>query len=176
MLRLRLATIGVVVAVIGLMSANAAYAQCDYGIPAVTLDVDPDVVHDGGDVEGTATSDTPCDSWDVFNDFDGQTASGSGSSIDFEFSFPDVEDETDVTITAVCHVDECSDGTASETIELVGDPGGKDEDHDGDGKDHNGALPDTGGPDQTVIGAGIILMLAGGGAIYLARRRNEETA
>ena len=56
---------------------------------------------------------------------------------------------------------------------------GDDDDDDGDGKDHkdhNGALPDTGGPSQTVIGAGIILLIAGAGTVYVARRRNEESA
>jgi LPXTG-motif cell wall-anchored protein len=182
MLRFRLSAIAVLVATFGLLSANAAYAQCPYAIPAVTVDIEPNSLDEAGNVAGTATSDIVCDSWDVFNDFDGQTASGgAGDSFNFVFAFPEVDDDTEITITAVCNLpDDCS-GQASDILTLEGDDDGRDDDDDGDGddgddKDNNGALPDTGGSDQSAILAGIALILAGGGAIFLARRKNEDTA
>jgi LPXTG-motif cell wall-anchored protein len=187
MLKFRLPAVALLVALFGLLSATGAYAQCPYAIPAVTLDVSPNELEDGGAVTGSATSDIECDSWDVFNDFDGQTASGgAGDSFNFVFDFPEVDDDTDVTITAVCNLpDECS-GQASDIVELESDTDDDDDDDgdgdgDGDGeggkdKDTNGVLPDTGAPDQLVIGAGLGLIALGGAVAFVTRRRTDELA
>jgi hypothetical protein len=173
MLKFKLATIAVFVAVFGLVTMSAASAQ--YGMCAVTLDVELD---EDGTASGEAESDVDCDDWNVFNDENGQTASGSGSSIDFEFDFDDLEDGDEVTITAECDAGqtECS---ASETVEFEDegdDDGDGDGDEDEDGDDQNGGLPDTGGPVLQVIGSGLTLMLLGIGAVVLARRSREDTA
>jgi LPXTG-motif cell wall-anchored protein len=169
MLKFRLATVAILVAVFGLVSVSSASAQ--YAPCSIDFDVDPDSLDDEGDVEGDAESDIPGE-WTASNDFDGQTANGSGDTFNFTFSFPEVDDETEVTITVVLVRDDQITCEASETITW----NEEDDDGDGDGDDENGGLPDTGGSDRTAILAGIALMAVGGGAIYLARRRNEDTA
>ena len=175
MLKFRLAIVAIMVAVFGLFSVSSASAQ--YAPCSVSLDVNPISLHGAGDVDVHAESDVP-GNWSASNDFDGQTANGSGDTFDFSFSFPEVDDATDVTISVLLVRDDQVTCDPSATIRLhpEGDDDDDDGDDDGDGKDHNGALPDTGGPSQTVTGAGIVLLLVGAGAVYIARRRNEETA
>ena len=172
MLRFRLATVAVLVAVFGLVSVSSASAQ--YAPCSVTLDVDPNSLEGSGNVDGHATSDVP-GNWFASNSFNGQTDNGSGDTFDFSFSFPEVDDPTDVTITVTLVRDDQVTCVASETITLNPEDD-DDDDGDDDGDDHNGALPDTGGSDPGVIGAGITLLLLGGGAAFLSRRRNEDTA
>jgi LPXTG-motif cell wall-anchored protein len=173
MLKFRFATVAILVAIFGLVSVSPASAQ--YAPCAIEFDVDPDSLDDEGDVEGDAESDIPGE-WTASNDFDGQTANGSGNDFTFTFSFPEVDDETEVTISVVLVREDQITCEASETITLNEEGDDDDGDGDGDGDSENGGLPDTGGSDRTAILAGIALMAVGGGAIYLARRRNEDTA
>jgi LPXTG-motif cell wall-anchored protein len=173
MLKFRLAAVATLVAVFGLVSVSPASAQ--YAPCSVTLDVDPNSLEGSGSVDGHATSDLP-GSWTASNDFNGQTDNGSGDTFDFSFSFPKVNHKTDVTISVLLVRDDNVTCEANETITLRPEGDDDDDDDDGDGKDKNGALPDTGGSDQGVIGAGLTLLLIGGGALFLSRRRNEDTA
>jgi LPXTG-motif cell wall-anchored protein len=173
MLKFRLATVAILVAVFGLFSVSSASAQ--YAPCSIEFDVDPDSLDDEGDVEGDAESDIPGE-WTASNDLDGQTANGSGDTFNFTFSFPEVDDETEVTITVILVREDQITCEASETITLNEEDDDGDGDGDGGGGDENGGLPDTGGTDRTAILTGIALMAAGGGAVYLARRRNEDTA
>ena len=66
--------------------------------------------------------------------------------------------------------------TASETITVDEEDDDDDGDDDDDDDDKSGGLPDTGGSNAGVIGAGITLLVLGGGVLYLSRRRNEGTA
>ncbi len=170
MLKFRLATVAVLVAVFGLVSVSSASAQ--YGACSIELDVEPDSLEGAGSVDGEASSDVP-GNWSASNDFNGQTDGGSGDEFDFSFSFPEVDDETDVTITVTLVTENQVTCTASETITLGSED---DDDGDGDGDDKNGGLPDTGGSDRTTILAGLAMVVVGGGVVYLARRRNEDTA
>lgn len=164
MLRFRLAAVSVLVAVFGLVSVSSASAQ--YAPCSVDLDVDED------SFSGQAESSLDGGTFDIFNDYNGETDSG-GNPTNFNFSSPD-DDEDEVTITAVYTIVGGPSCQSSVTIELD-----EDEDGDGDGdgdEDKSGGLPDTGGSNQTAILAGITLVLVGGGAVYLSRRRNEDTA
>lgn len=56
-------------------------------------------------------------------------------------------------------------------------PRGSDDD-DSDGGNNggsNGGLPGTGGPNELLIGAGVLLVLAGAGAVYASRRKGGQT-
>jgi len=172
MLKLRLAAAAVLVAVFGLLSVSPASAQ--YAPCSIDFDVDPDTLdEDGGDVEGEAESDVPGE-WSASNDFDGQTANGSGDEFNFTFSFDDLDDGDEITITVLLVREDQVTCTASETITVVEED--DDDDGDDDDDDKSGGLPDTGGSDRTAILAGLTLVLVGGGAIFLSRRRNEDTA
>lgn len=174
MLKFRLAAIAILVAVFGLISVSSASAQ--YAPCSIELDVDPDELEGAGSVDGEASSDVPGE-WTASNDFNGQTDNGSGDTFDFSFSFPEVDDETEVTITVTLVTEEQITCVASETITLQPEDEDDDDDGDGDGdEDKNGGLPDTGGSDRTTILAGLTLVLVGGSVVYLARRRNEDTA
>jgi LPXTG-motif cell wall-anchored protein len=174
MLKYRLATVAVLVAVFSLFSVSSASAQ--YAPCSIELDVDPDSLEGAGSVDGEASSDVP-GQWSASNDFNGQTDNGSGDEFDFSFSFPEVDDETEVTISVLLVREDNVTCTASETITLGGeDDDDGDGDGDSDGDEENGGLPDTGGSNRTAILAGIALVLAGGGTVFLARRRNEDTA
>jgi LPXTG-motif cell wall-anchored protein len=165
MLKLRLATIAILVAVFGLVSVSSASAQ--YAPCSVDLDVDED------SFSGQAESSLDGGTFEIFNDYNGETDSG-GNPTNFNFSSPD-DEEDEVTITAVYTIVGGPSCQSSVTIELDEDEDG-DGDGDGDGdEDKSGGLPDTGGSNQTVILAGVALILVGGGTIYLARRRNEDT-
>ena len=173
MLKFRLATVAVLVAVFGLVSVSSASAQ--YQPCSIELDVDPDSLEGAGSVDGEASSDVP-GQWSASNDFNGQTDNGSGNDFNFSFSFPKVDDETEVTISVLLVREDQVTCTASETITLGGED---DDDGDGDGdgdEDKNGGLPDTRGSNQAAILAGIALILVGGGTVYLSRRRDEDTA
>ena len=171
MLKFRLAALAILVAGFGLVSVSPVSAQ--YAPCSIDFDVDPDTLdEDGGDVDGEAESDVPGE-WSASNDFDGQTANGSGDDFDFTFSFDDLDDDDEITITVLLVRDDQVTCTASETI-TVGEE--DDDDDDGDDDDKSGGLPDTGGSNAGVIGAGITLLLLGSGVVYLSRRRNEETA
>ena len=174
MLKFRLATVAILVAVFGLISVSSASAQ--YAPCSIELDVDPDSLEGAGSVDGEASSDVPGE-WSASNDFNGQTDNGSGNTFNFSFSFPEVDDETEVTISVLLVREDQVTCTASETITLGGEDDDDDGDGDGDGdEDKNGGLPDTGGSNQAAILAGIVLILVGGGTVYLSRRRNEDTA
>ena len=176
MVRFRLAAVALLVAVFGLVSMGSASAQ--YAPCAIELDVDPDELEGSGDVDGEAFSDVPGE-WSASNDFNGQSDNGSGNTFNFTFSFPEVDDETDVEITVLLVREDQITCVASETITLLpeDDDDDDDDDSDGDGdKDKDGSLPDTGGSNQGLIGAGVTLVLLGTGAVSLARRRNEDTA
>ena len=86
MLKIRLATVAIMVAFFGLVSVSSASAQ--YAPCSVSLDVNPINLHGSGDVEVHAESDVP-GNWSASNDFDGQTANGSGDTFDFSFTFPE---------------------------------------------------------------------------------------
>jgi LPXTG-motif cell wall-anchored protein len=174
MLKFRLAAIAVLVAVFGLVSVSSASAQ--YAPCSIELDVDPDSLEGAGSVDGEASSDVP-GQWSASNDFNGQTDNGSGSTFNFSFSFPEVDEEEEVTISVLLVREDNVTCTASETITLGSEDDDDDGDGDGDGDgDENGGLPNTGGSNQSTILAGIALILVGGGTVYFARRRNEDTA
>ena len=173
MLKFRLVAVAILVAVFGLVSVSPASAQ--YAPCSIDLDVDPDSLEGAGSVNGEASSDVPGE-WSASNDFNGQTDNGSGSTFNFSFSFPEVDDETDVTITVVLVREDNVTCVATETITLGEEDDDGDGDGDGDGDDKNGSLPDTGGSDRASILAGLTLAFLGGGVIYIARRRNEDTA
>ena len=170
----RLATVAVMVAVFGLMTVSAAsaqYAQC----MVTEFDVDPDSLEGSGEVDGEAEADVEGGTFNIENDFDGQTESG-GNPTSFSFSFPEVDEEEDVTITAIYTTPDDQTCQASVTITLVPEDDDDDGDGDGGGDDSNGGLPDTGGTDERAIALGTTLLLIGGGTVFLMRRRNEDTA
>lgn len=169
---LRLAAVAVLVAGFGLLTPSAASADDDeYTQCTIELDVDPTSLDGAGSVEGEAEGSPDGGDMEVSNDFNGQEESGV-TSVDFEFSFPKVDDDEDVTITAEYTTSEDIECERSVTIELEGED---DEDGNGDGdKKSSGDLPDTGGPDSMVIGTGITLVLVGAGVLYFVRRRNQD--
>ena len=173
MLKIRLATVAVLVAVFGLVSVSSASAQ--YAPCSVSLDVNPISLQGAGDVDVHAESDVP-GNWSASNDFNGQTANGSGNTFDFSFSFPEVDDATDVTISVLLVRDDQVTCDPSATIRLHPEGEDDDDDDDGDGRTQGQERrpPRHRRPNQTVIVAGIILLIAAEARSTLASQERRH--
>lgn len=127
---------------------------------------------------------TECDPWNA--EFEGQTASGSGTTYSLSFTAPTEPGTYFVNIS--CTYEDAAELSASgvkgfspfaatvdlQPIEITVEgadtgAGGADS---GSDSDDNGALPDTGGSNLLLVAGGAALVVAGAGLVA-ARRRNS---
>jgi len=149
-----------------------------YPDPTITIDlsIPGDELIGGLDFDFTVSSgDVECSAWTV--SYRGEDKTGSGTSFSGTFSTPPVDTRTPTTITAVCEYDgsgafggtgaevQAADiASASATVYLL---------PQSDGGSDNGSLPGTGGSSQWILWAGLGLVVVGGGALVLVRRRTH---
>ena len=203
---LKLAAAAAVAALVSLVPASTAFAA--YEDPVIEIEVAPNPLIGGNSFSGTATSGGVECAWTVT--FMDQVVVGSGTSIDFEFDTPEVDEETDKPLRVTCRYEDgntpnlasaqagtvnvepasystttsalptvIQSRTATVTITLLpeGDDDDGDGNDDGDGTGSgSGALPDTGGPNGTILLTGVALVAVGTGAVYIVRRRRSELA
>jgi LPXTG-motif cell wall-anchored protein len=98
--------------------------------------------------------------------FHGETRTGSGAVFSQTFTAPAVDTSTKFKLTATAS---SSIGTCTHTVDITVLPLGAVVSPPGEGP--GGGLPNTGGPQFLILVAGVILVLAGGTAAALARRR-----
>lgn len=166
--KIRLVAAAALAGAITVLSPGAAQAYPDC---SVDIDVDRTIIGgrtlefradvEGGGVDGDFTA-----------TFNGDSASGSGSSYSDSFDTPEVDAKTNKTLQVSFRSAPDSElqatCNASVTITLlpagsVADPG-----------DDNGALPNTGGSNLWLLVAGGALLIGGGGVTYAARRRHDS--
>jgi len=151
----RLAIAGALVAFFTLVSAGAAQAYPD---PSITVDAKTPLIG-GTPLPFTAQSGgVNCTTWTVT--FNGDTSTGSGTSVSGTFNTPVVAATTSSPLTASCVY---ADGVANSGVSITLLPTGSTAD--------NGALPDTGGSNAWVLVGGAALIVLGGGAVIASRRR-----
>jgi LPXTG-motif cell wall-anchored protein len=196
--KLRLAFVALIVALLSMFAAPAAFAE--YAPQAIEADV-PDDIDPGEEFTVTFTSEFPCAWTSTFNGEEG--APGAGTTYDATFTAP-LEDGV-YTLTAFCTWDPETTNPASSSVESagavtpasysaepqtdtysveiqVGDVSG-DGDDDGSGSGSgsgddssdsaSGLLPDTGGSNASLIAIGAGLVVVGGGVAVAARRRSH---
>lgn len=185
-------------------AAYAAYEDPVVTIDLNTIDVGSGdgVVLGGTDVAGTVTSTVPCDWRATFN---GNARNGNGLSFSFSFDTPKVTKKTTFPLTVSCTYDDGNTGPASAAISdpsavtnalyvpgtaavvpaalqtvtrtvdvvVVATLDGADS---SDNASDSGALPNTGGPNVLLIGAGAALLVVGAGAVFVARRKSDQAA
>lgn len=167
MKKLRLVAAAALAGAITVLSPGAAQAYPDC---SVSIDVDSTIIGgktlefsadvEGGGVDGDFTA-----------TFNGDSASGSGSTFSDSFDTPKVDEKTN-KVLKVSFSDSESTCTASVTITLR--PAGAVADAGENAGDDNGALPDTGGSNLWLLIAGGALVIGGGGVTYAARRRHHS--
>jgi|GEM_PF-2822793 len=161
-------------AVFGLSFVAPAQAYPD---PTITIQLPDDEIY-GGDTFSFSVSSgsTDCD-WVV--DYEGKQKTGSGTSISGSFGTVKVSKRTPTPLSAVCTYDDTigmgsgstadvqSAATASATATVYLLPRG------GNGGSDSSGLPGTGGYSLWYIVGGVALVVAGGGALALSRRRSH---
>jgi hypothetical protein len=120
----------------------------------------------GGEPITVTGSSTVSHNWTFV--FDGQTATGSGTTFRHEFTTPKVDASRTIDLVATC------DGGADQHVPVQVDPasGASDQGQAAAQPDHNGILPGTGGPGFWLLVAAVLLLLAGGVAMARSRRRD----
>jgi len=163
-------------AVFGLSFVAPAQAYPD---PTITIHLPDDEIYGGDTFSFSVTSgSTECD-WVV--DYEGKQKTGSGTSISGSFGTVKVSKRTPTPLSAVCTyvttasgngaatADVQSAATASATATVYLLPRGG----NGNGGSDSSGLPGTGGYSLWYVVGGIALVIAGGGALALSRRRSH---
>lgn len=153
----RLAIAGILAALFTVLGAGAAQAYPD---PTITIN-DGRLVG-GNQYEFTAQGGGVSCTWTVT--YRGESVSGSGTTFSGSFTTPAVDRERDDTVTATCVYDG-GVANASATVTLL--PLGGDVTPTA----ANGMLPNAGGSNLWILVVGGALVLIGGGAFVVARRR-----
>jgi len=158
------------------LGAAQAYVE-----PTIEVSVSDTTVVEGSTFTAKASSNISCDGWTLA--FDGTAEKGSGKVFSADFTAPDVSKTTKLPLVGTCGYDDTKLSSApataanaatvvpaasqalSRTITITVLPKG------GDG---DGALPDTGGSNLPLLLIGGMLVVAGGGVTYAARRRGAS--
>ena len=183
----RLAVVGILAALFTVLGAGAAQAYPD---PTVTINGARLV--GGNTFEFSAQSSGVDCAWSV--EYLGETKTGSGTSLSGSFGTPPVDEITDTTITATCLYEvsgtanpasatvtsdvaqaspaafAAAQASASDSATVTLLPLGGDVTPAASG-DSGGILPSTGGSSLWILVVGGALVLIGGGAFVVARRR-----
>lgn len=160
-----------------LIPLGAAQAYVD---PTIEVTVSDTTVIEGSTFTASASSNISCDTWTL--SFDGTAEKGSGKAFSTGFTAPDVTKKTKLPLVGTCDYDDADLSSApaaanaaavvpaasralSRTITITVLPKGAEDD---------GALPDTGGSNLSLLLIGGMLVVAGGGVTYAARRRGAS--
>jgi LPXTG-motif cell wall-anchored protein len=155
------------------LTALAPSAQA-YPTPVLTFTFNLSSIASGTSVSGTATASIDCDTLTI--NWAGQTASGTGSTLTYNFKAPVVSKVTQITGVATCDFTSTTGTTgqaispSSETLTAYAtvtvNPSGS----------TTGPLPNTGGPSIGWLVGGLAALLGGGVAMFAGRRRNSTGA
>lgn len=160
-----------------LIPLGAAQAYVD---PTIDVTVSDTTVVEGSTFTASASSNISCEGWTL--SFDGTAEKGAGKTFSTGFKAPDVAKKTKFPLVGTCAYDDTKLSSApaaanaatvvpaasralSRTITITVLP---------EGKDGDGALPDTGGSNLPLLLIGGMLVVAGGGVTYAARRRGAS--
>lgn len=149
-----------VVAVFGLAPGANAYPE-----PEFDVTIDHQVIVGGNSFTVIATSNVHCEwtaEWSGTPEQPGYVLTGSGTTSSMTFHTEQVAEIRDTDVVVTCTY---AGGTFSRTLSVRVLPVGSDA--------GAGILPDTGGPDVMFLGIGLALLVVGGTAVVLARRRPQ---
>jgi LPXTG-motif cell wall-anchored protein len=179
----RLALATAVVAAAALFAATSP-AQAAYSA-IIELTVSPNPLVGGGNITATATTQPTTDCDEISITYEGETVTGTGSTLTHVFDTKVVDKVTETLATATCIYDDdqfktaAAGGALKLGSVLVADT---QETHDsvivtllpksGEKPDDGGILPNTGGERLAWLVIGGLLVLVGGGVVIASRRRS----
>lgn len=167
-----------VVALVALLAAlGPAPAAHAYPDVAIDLTVDRQVLYGGESFTATGTSDVTCD-WNLeWNGVIKTGQSSDGSPLVRSYEAPNVTKITKIPLHGICTYTQptakagAPGATWNRTIEITVLPRGS---AVSPPTDNGTDLPNTGGPNILFLFGGVLLLVAGAGAVTVARRRAES--
>lgn len=166
------AALAAVLVTLGFAPSATAYPDA-----RMDLSVDRQVLYSGGSFTATATANLTC-AWNLT--WNSVTRDNTSATYVTTYVAPAVTRITRIPLTGTCTYAAPTSGTSARTAATAATwhrtttitvlPRGS---AAAAAKGSGSNLPNTGGPDELVLFAGLALLLAGAGAVKLARRRAE---